>query len=253
MPFICAGQGGIERTGELICAVARPGVPVVEVGIPFSDPIADGPTIAAAMHEALEAGVKPGMVFEQVRAVRDDKALEGVGLVAMVSVSIVHRWGAQRFITAAKEAGFDGFIFPDAPVEESDDLLARVRDAGMVCSLLVSPMTPDARVERIVGASSGFVYALTRLGITGSQAGGPGEKLRERVALIRAVTALPIACGFGISSAEHVRSVVHAAGADAAIVGSEIVRRVGDAQRAGEDVVGAAAACVRDLLGGLRD
>ncbi|RMH14704.1 MAG: tryptophan synthase subunit alpha [Planctomycetota bacterium] len=245
MPFVCAQHPFPDATGPMLEAVASAGASVIEVGIPFSDPIADGPVIAAAMHEALQQGSHPRAVFEQVRSVRD--RIEA-GLVAMVSVSIVYRFGVERFISEAASAGFDGFIFPDAPLEWSDELTSRARDAGLIASLLIAPTTPPERAERIAGACSGFIYLLARAGITGERDEAP--RIERRVAQLREVTDLPIACGFGISTPEHVHAVTRHA--DAAIVGSALVRRIDQAHREGRSAIEAAGQFVRELAAGLQ-
>lgn len=244
MPFLCAQHPEPDSTGPLIEACARAGASIIEIGFPFSDPIADGPVIAAAMHEALVAGSRPGTIFRQVRAVRDRV---DVGLIAMVSVSIVHRITPDRFIAQARDAGLDGFIFPDAPLESSAELTARARDAGMVASLLIAPTTPPERAARIAAASSGFIYLLARAGITGERDDAP--RIDRRVRQLREMTDRPIACGFGISTPEHVRAVVH--DADAAIVGSALVRRIDKARHEGRSPTIEAEAFVRELAGGL--
>lgn len=245
MPFVCAGYPEPGGLGAVLRAVESAGAGIVEIGIPFSDPIADGPVIAAAMHEALGKGMTPGRVFEEVAEARDGV---GLGLVAMVSVSIVYRMGGPgRFVDEAKRAGFDGFIFPDAPLEESGELVSATREAGLTASLLVSPSTPEARAKEIAAASSGFVYLLARAGITGERAELPD--VSKAVSTLRNATSLPIACGFGISNADQVRAVV--AHADAAIVGSGLVRRMGDAAQRGEDVAAATGEFVSELCEGL--
>lgn len=249
MPFLCAGYPRPGLLGESLKAVEQAGASIVEIGIPFSDPIADGPVIAAAMHEALEAGLTPEATFAEVAAARSTVS---AGLVAMVSVSIVNRMSQQGlaspegFIARAQKAGFDGFIFPDAPVEESADLVAAARDHGMTASLLIAPTTAPDRARRIAEASSGFVYLLARAGITGEREDAPD--VADRVEMLRQVTDLPIACGFGISTAEHVRAVVDHA--DAAIVGSALVRRM--APGSGDDPIGQAKAFTESLAAGLR-
>jgi tryptophan synthase alpha chain len=207
------------------------------------------------MHEALEAGVTPRDVMAAVERARQG-AGAGVGLVAMVSVSIVGRVGAKRFVADAASAGFDGFIFPDAPVEESEELIGLARDAGLIASLLVSPTTPPERAARIASVSSGFVYLMARVGITGEAPGAAVDTagIRRRVDELRAVTDLPIACGFGIATPEHVAAVVSdtAGGADAAIVGSALVKRMGRAAAEGRDPVEAAESFALGLGVGLR-
>lgn len=240
-----AGEIGEEKlpagsTGRLLEVLDAAGAPIIEVGIPFSDPIADGPVIAAAMHTAITAGSTPRAVFEQVASVRGRiKA----GLVAMISMSLVHRAGggrpvsvAQAFIGAAKDAGFDGVIVPDAPIEVAGELVAAARAAGISYIQLISPTTAPSRVTQIVEQCSGFVYAMARVGITGTQSTLPN--IAPLVARIRAVTHLPIAVGFGISTADHVKAV-HAH-ADAAIIGSALVKRLLMVAAEGGDVEQAA-------------
>ncbi|TVQ34254.1 MAG: tryptophan synthase subunit alpha [Phycisphaeraceae bacterium] len=245
-PFIVGGRPSVEETARLLPALQAAGASIVEVGIPFSDPIADGPVIAAAMHKALESGVHTRDVLNAVQRARSSCSL---GIVAMASVSLAQRVGVARFVGEAKDAGIDGFIFPDAPLEEAPPLVEAVREVGLTASLLVAPTTPRARAEKIVGLCSGFVYLMARLGITGESAAAP--EIGARVAELREMTDLPIACGFGVSKAEHVRAVVEHA--DAAIVGSALVRRIEDAAERGEDAAEAAGAFVRELGVGLKD
>ncbi|MFM9956863.1 MAG: tryptophan synthase subunit alpha [Phycisphaerales bacterium] len=263
MPFVCGGSPTLDSTHTILPALERAGASIVEVGIPFSDPIADGPVIAAAMHDALQKGATPAKVFEAVRAVRPSLK---VGLVAMVSISIVQRIGLGRFAKEAAAAGFDGVILPDVPLEEAQRCVSPIREAGLTCSLLVAPTTPPDRAEKIARACSGFVYLLARLGITGASGGAGGgaggggagragstaldaSAIAARVAALRQLTDLPIACGFGIATAEHVRAVVapNAGNADAAIVGSALVDRL----RAASDPAAEAEKMVRDLATGL--
>lgn len=246
MPFVTAGDPDLPTTGALLPALEQAGASIVELGIPFSDPIADGPVIEASMAHALSRGVRVRDVFEQVAAVRSKVQL---GLVAMVSYSIVHRMGLKRFVDEAKSAGFDGFIFPDLPLEEAGPAGEAVREAGLVMSMLIAPTTPIERARQIARASSGFIYLLSRAGITGERAELPVE-LPRRIARLREATELPVAVGFGISSAEQVREVV--AVADAAIVGSAIVRQIAARRDQGTTVVvDAVANFTRDLATGL--
>lgn len=245
MPFVVGGHPARGELGPMLRAAERAGASIVEIGIPFSDPIADGPVIAAAMHRALTAGVRPRDVFAEVGEARSGL---GLGLVAMVSVSLVLAAGGPReFVRRAAGAGFDGFIFPDAPLEESDPLLAVVREAGLSASLLVAPTTPPARAEKIVAACSGFVYLLARTGITGERTDAPD--IAAQVRRLRQMTPLPLACGFGISSAEQVAAVVRHA--DAAIVGSALVRRLDEAHAAGQSAADTVERFVGSLAAGL--
>jgi tryptophan synthase alpha chain len=250
MPFIVGGYPRAGDTTRLLLACQRAGASVVEVGYPFSDPVADGPVIAQAMHTALASGTTPAGVHQEIAAARAQGCT--IGIVAMVSVSIVFRVGIKRFIGDAKIAGVDGFIFPDLPLEESDAVLNVVRDAGACASLLIAPTTDDNRAAEIARACSGFVYVLARAGITGTDAALAVDKVRHRVSTLRKSTDLPLAVGFGVSSRDHVNQIVHAAGADAAIVGSAIVKEIQHAMSAGDDPVNAAESFVRTLASGLQ-
>ncbi|MDX1682167.1 MAG: tryptophan synthase subunit alpha [Phycisphaeraceae bacterium] len=246
MPFLTAGDPNLATTAELLRAADRAGATICEVGFPFSDPIADGPVIEASMHRAIEQGVRPADIFRAVADVRSDVDL---GLVAMVSYSIVYRIGPDKFVEDAAAAGFDGFIFPDLPLEEAEKMVGRVRAADMTCSLLVAPGTSRERAQAIAKASSGFVYLLARAGITG-ESDAVATAIDDRVAMLREVTELPIAVGFGISAPEHVEQVVESA--DAAIVGSALVRRVHEHADEGEEAcVAAFESYVKQLAGGL--
>ncbi len=245
MPFVCAGAPTADALVQVLPALSQAGASVIEIGIPFSDPIADGPVIAAAMHDAIQRGTTPGQIFEQVRSVRDRVEC---GIVAMVSVSLVHAQGGPvGFAAKARDAGFDGCIFPDSPLEESAELGAACRDAGLTCSLLIAPTTPEARAKAIAEACSGFVYLLARAGITGEQKDAP--EIEARVQMLRRVTRLPIACGFGIATADHVRAVVQHA--DAAIVGTALVRRLDASHKQGQPLAAEAEAFLTELSTGL--
>jgi tryptophan synthase alpha chain len=244
MPFVCAGYPNPGTTAAVLPALSRAGASIIEVGIPFSDPIADGSVIAAAMHKALEQGCTPISVFDSVSQARPQV---DAGLVAMVSISIVQRPGPQKFAEYARNAGFDGLIVPDCPLEESDTLRKAAADNGLTLSFLIAPSTNPRRAEAIAKACTGFVYLLARSGITGERTEAP--QIEPRVTRLRQMTDLPIAVGFGISNPDQVRAVV--AHADAAIVGSPLVRRMGDAAAGGADPISEATTFIRLLSEGL--
>jgi tryptophan synthase alpha chain len=242
LPFVCAGSPAADALPGLLVALESAGASVVEIGFPYSDPVADGPVIAAAMHTAIEQGITPEKIFDQVRSVREQLS---IGLVAMVSVSIVIALGgSETFAKLAADAGFDGCIFPDAPLEESGGLIDACKDHGLTTSMLISPTTPENRVNDIARASSGFIYLLARAGITGEQTDGPMD-IADRVRTIRKATKTPIACGFGISTPEHVGQVLKHA--DGAIVGSALVRRLLKAQYENKDTAHEAGVFVTEL------
>jgi tryptophan synthase alpha chain len=241
MPFVCGGFPRLGLLGQLLEACESGGAVIAEVGIPFSDPIADGPVIAAAMHEAIVAGATPLSVMQEVQAARGKL---GLGIVAMVSVSIVHRMGGPAgFAKIAKEHGFDGLIVPDAPLEEAGAIRDACRANDLAFSMLIAPSTPRERAEAIAKSCSGFVYVMARMGITGESSQAP--EVANRVQQLRQVTDLPLAVGFGVSNADHVAAVVKHA--DAAIVGSALVKRMGEAHKAKRDVVRES----KDMVGSL--
>jgi tryptophan synthase alpha chain len=221
MPFITAGYPNLAATEAMLPQLQAAGASVCELGIPFSDPVADGPVISASMTEALEAGVQPAGVFELVARQRDTL---DIGLVAMLSYSIVYRIGVESFVRQAADAGIDGLIIPDLPLEEADAVTGPAKAAQLTCSGLIAPTTPRDRAEQIARACTGFIYLIARTGLTGERDSVPVD-LRQRVDELRRVSDLPIAVGFGISRADHVRAVTQVA--DAAIVGSAVVKQIG--------------------------
>ncbi len=219
MPFIVGGSPSIEATEEILVALDNAGADIIEIGFPFSDPIADGPVIAASMHAALELGVTPAHVIGAVTRVR---ASFTAGLIAMVSHSIVHKSGGIAFVERLHEAGFDGLIIPDIDLVDAKAISTFCTENGMSFSMLVAPTTSLERVRELASLSSGFLYVLARTGLTGEQSELPD--LSSRMQAIRSVTDLPLAVGFGISTASQV-ATVHTI-AEAAIVGSALVRRI---------------------------
>ncbi len=240
MPFIVAGDPGIEDLPVLLQALEKAGADAVEIGIPFSDPIADGPLIAAAMHAALESGTRVDSVLAKVRACRDSIRLP---LLAMVSISIVDRMGGADFIEAMAAAGFDGVIVPDADLDTIEPLAEAAESADIGFSTLLAPDTSPARAGRIASTAREFLYLLARRGITGER--GDAPELEDRVRLVRERTDLPLAAGFGIASADHVAAVVR--DAEGAIVGSALVRAIGEASSSGEDLADAVIRFVEPL------
>lgn len=252
-PFVCAGHPSPGVLGGILGALERGGAAMAEIGFPFSDPIADGPTIAAAMHEALARGTTAGGVMDEVLSARETNMIsDRFGLVAMVSVSIVHRVSRARgtpaaFMGRAKESGFDAVLIPDLPLEEIGPYREAALACGLVFPMLISATTTPPRMAEIAKAATGFIYLMARVGITGEQAAAP--EVAGLVARVRGASNLPIACGFGISTPEHVRAVSQHA--DAVIVGSALVRTLSDAHRAGHDVLRVAEDETRTFVAGL--
>ncbi len=231
IPYLTGGYPTAAAFESTLLEMDRAGADVIEIGIPFSDPIADGPVIAEAMHTVLVTGVTPKTIFEVVRRLRPRLA---VALVAMVSVSIVARMGVDPFVDAAAESGFDGLIVPDLDLDDAEPLVRRCAARGLALILLVAPTSSPQRVARITALCSGFVYVLAQVGVTGERSTLPAG-LPRRIAELRTVTTLPLAVGFGIASPTQVAEV--AAHADGVIVGSAIVRRMADPDRAVDEAV----------------
>ena len=218
--YITAGDPTPERTPEIADALIRGGVDILELGLPFSDPIADGPTIQNASLRALKAGTTPLRVVEIAKEI---KAKHDIPVVIMTYYNPVFKFGVERFLVAAKEAGVDGFILPDLPVEEADEYRKAAKTAKLDTIFLASPATSKERLCKIVDASSGFLYLVSRFGVTGAQS-AVADTTVELVKKVQPFTAgkVPLAVGFGISKPEHVKRVIDA-GADAAIVGSAFI------------------------------
>jgi tryptophan synthase alpha chain len=240
MPFVTGGFPSIEDTEHLLRELPNAGADLIEVGIPFSDPIADGPVIAASMHEALLRGVTPRDVLGCIR-----RAESVAPVLVMVSVSIIERMGVESFLVMAEESGVAGLIVPDAGPEFWLDArrMARAVTERLGVVELVAPSTPRDRLERIVQEANAFIYLLARAGITGERSDAP--EVAARVAEIRTIRDVRIAVGFGVSTAAHVSAVgMHA---DGAIVGSAIVRAMDEAARSGNSATEAALRLVRTL------
>jgi tryptophan synthase alpha chain len=237
MPFVTAGDPDLATTALLITEMVNRGAHLVEVGIPYSDPIADGPVIAASYHRALERGVKVGHIFQTLRTLRAEGSgrISETPLVAMISYAIIHRLGTDRFLNDAATAGLDGLIVPDLPVEESAGLMEKATARGLKLIQLITPTTPRERAVQIARSTTGFVYYVSVAGITGERQTLPTE-LVETVGWLRTQTDLPICIGFGISGPDQVRQLAPVA--DGLIVGSAIVRRLAEAiNRPRADVV----------------
>jgi len=245
IPFVTGGFPSIESTAHALPALERAGAAIIEIGFPYTDPIADGPVIAQSMHQSLLKGVTPRAIFDVVRRTRSRVKS---ALLAMVTDSIITRMGPERFIREAAEAGFDGLIVPDIDLDAAIPLAGLARLHHLTFTLLVAPTTTEDRIQRIVELCSGFVYVLARVGITGERSELDEHALEQRLTLIRRHTALPLGVGFGISDVQQVRRVARVA--DGVIVGSALVRRMEAADDA--SAVAAAEGFLRDLAPGLK-
>jgi tryptophan synthase alpha chain len=227
--YMTAGDPDLVRSRSVIRALARGGASLIEVGVPFSDPIADGPAIQRASERALAAGADLAASLDLIADVR---AEIDVPIVLFSYVNPILRLGEAAFIDRAAEAGVDGVLVLDLPIEESGPMQAALAQRGLAQIFLVSPTTTDARLAEAGRLGAGFLYAISRLGVTGVRE-QVAESAAPLVARIRRATRLPVALGFGISRPDQVAEVC--AYADAAVVGSAIVQVVAEASAAGHD------------------
>ncbi|HUL73012.1 MAG TPA: tryptophan synthase subunit alpha [Vicinamibacterales bacterium] len=241
--YVTAGDPDLTRSRDVLLALARGGADVIEIGVPFSDPIADGPVIQRASERALAAGAHLDAALDLVGSVR--RGIDAP-LVLFTYVNPVLRMGVDAFVARAAAAGIDGVLLLDLPIEEAEPVRRALDARGIDQIFLISPTTTDARLGEAARLGRGFLYAISRLGVTGARetVAATARPLADR---IRATTTLPIALGFGISQPEHVAEV--AAFADAAVVGSAIVQRIADAAASGHDPAAAVEQFVRWLKG----
>ena len=218
--YIGAGDPNLEATRQLGLAFDRLGVDVLELGVPFSDPLADGPVNQLAAQRGLESGTTPPRVLETVRALRNESQMP---VVLYIYFNLIHHHGMEKFIRDAARAGVDGLLVLDLPPEESANYESLMREAGLCVIYLVAPTTPPERIELIVKRGTGFIYYVSREGVTGMQQ-AVATNIDWMTANIRVHTDLPIAVGFGISNAEQARIV--AANSEAIVIGSAIVDQV---------------------------
>ena len=245
MPFITAGDPNLPFTSKVLLRLQELGCSMAEVGIPYSDPIADGPVIQASYTRALANKVKLDQIFHQISETRRSLSMP---LVSMVSYAIIHRHGPARYIESAKAAGFSGAIVPDLLVEESAQFAKLCREHDFNLVQLVTPTTPQDRALKIAEQSSGFLYFVSVTGITGERTQLP-EGLVDRVGWLRERTKLPICIGFGISKPEHVRLLSPVC--DGLIVGSAIVRCLENALESEAKAIASASELVSSLLAAL--
>ncbi len=222
IPFITAGDPGLARTEELLYCLADSGADVIELGMPFSDPMADGPTIQAASERALKNDFGLEQVLSLVERFRQRY---DVPLLLFGYYNPVFSFGEERLVSEAQEAGVDGFLIVDLPPEEGEGLRALASGAGLDVIYLVAPTSPDERIKKIAAVASGFIYYVAVTGVTGAR-DTLAETIPNDVARIKRYSDLPVAVGFGISKPEHASKV--AQHADAVVVGSAIVNLIGE-------------------------
>lgn len=222
IPFVTGGDPTLDQTEAIVYALEQAGADVIELGVPFSDPVGDGPVIQDATLRALEKGTTPSKIFELVKKIRQKSE---VPILIFTYFNPILAHGVENFARHVAEAGADGVLCVDLPPEEADEHKAALDKHGLSSVFLTAPTTSDSRLDSVARQCSGFVYYVSRLGVTGEQA-ALEEHLKENVHRIKHHTELPVAVGFGISTPDHARDV--AGIADGVVVGSAIVRLIGE-------------------------
>ncbi len=238
--YIGAGDPHLDATRQLALAFDQAGVDILELGVPFSDPLADGLVNQLAAQRGLESGTTPPKLLATIAAIRKESSMP---IVLYIYFNLIHRAGMAQFIEDARQAGVDGLLVLDLPPEECDNYEALMRAAGLCHIYLVAPTTPPDRMELIVKRGSGFIYYISREGVTGMQS-QVAANLDSQVAKIRSFTKLPIAVGFGVSNPEQ--AAVVARSAEAVVVGSAIVNQIA-AHGQSPDLVASVKAFVKSL------
>lgn len=247
-PFLTAGYPSLDATPDLLLAAQKGGAGVIELGIPFSDPVADGPVIQASFTHALSHGATVARCLDAVRTARA-RGLT-IPVLAMVSFSIIYKRGTPNFAAACADAGLDGVILPDIPLEEAPAAVDAIQSHNLGTSLLVAPSSPPERRAHIARLCNAFVYYLSVAGVTGERKELPPD-IAPNLQALRQVTQTPICVGFGISTPQHVRQVV--ALADGAIVGSALIRRIADnLNKPADQLLASTEAFIADLATGLK-
>lgn len=220
--YIGAGDPDLDATKALSLSLADSGVDILELGIPFSDPLADGLVNQLAAQRGLKSGTTPEGVLDTVKKIRERSEIP---IVLYIYFNLIHRRGLSEFIHLAAEAGVDGLLVLDLPPEEADEYQVLMKQAGLASIWLIAPTTPEDRIRSIALRGTGFIYYVSREGVTGMRK-DIASSLSQRLGLIRKYTNLPIAVGFGVSTSDQVREV--AANCDAVVVGSAIVSQIAE-------------------------
>lgn len=231
IPYIMAGDPSVEKTKELVLVLEECGADIIELGVPFTDPLADGPTIQRAAERALKGGVTLKGVLALVKDLRTKTR---VPLVLMTYYNPVFKYGEEQFVKDAKDAGVDGVIIPDLPPDEAGELIKTAKKAGLATIFLLAPTSTEDRIKKVAAAARGFIYYVSMTGITGAQIlldGSIGKSINN----IRSITDKPVAVGFGISTPEEARAVSGIS--DGVIVGSAIVRKIQEAPEGLRDFI----------------
>ena len=231
IPFITAGDQGIDTTEKYIRTMAKAGASLIEIGIPFSDPVAEGPVIQDASERALSTGITTDDIFDMVKRLRTGTDALTISLVFMTYLNPIYVYGVESFMTRCEEVGIQGVIVPDCPLEEKQELAHQAKTHGIAVISLIAP-TSEQRIEEIASQAEGFVYCVSSLGVTGMRSDIKTD-IASIVQQIRQYTDVPVAVGFGISTPEQAKAM--AAVSDGAIVGSAIVKQIGEWGANGEE------------------
>jgi tryptophan synthase alpha chain len=245
IPYIMAGDPDLATTRNLILEMEKAGCDIIEVGAPFSDPLADGPTIQKAAIRSLKNKTTLSQVLSLVADVRKDTKIP---LIVMTYYNLIFKYGEERFVSDATAAGLDGIILPDLPPEEAGSLIPAAKKAGLDMILLLAPTSTDDRINLVTRLSQGFVYYVSLTGVTGARTGLP-TSVRDSVMKIKQATDKPVAVGFGISTPDQAAQVA-SWGADGVIVGSALVKVI-EENSGSPELVSRAAAFVRALKQGV--
>ena len=241
IPFVTCGFPDLETTAKVVRAAADNGADLIELGIPFSDPVAEGVTIQDANYRALENGITTDDVFEFVKELRKDVRIP---LVFMTYANVVFSYGTEKFVSTCREIGIDGLILPDVPFEEREEFLEPCRQNGIDFISLVAP-TSENRIAKIARDADGFLYVVSSLGVTGTRDEIKTD-LSSIVETIRRNSDIPCSIGFGISTPEQARQM--ASVADGVIVGSAIIKLMSQNERNAAEVVGAYVKTMKDAI-----
>ncbi len=244
--YLCAGDPDFDASLEACRALLANGVDVLELGVPFSDPLADGLTNQLAAQRALEGGMTAARVFDLVRKIR---TFSEAPIIFYTYYNLVFANGVDAYVRGARDAGVDGMLTLDLPPEEAGDVVTACRAHGVKTVFIVAPTTPATRLPKIAAVATGFIYYVSREGVTGVR-DQIASNIPDAVALIRKHTALPIVVGFGISTREHVRTV--ASQADGVVVGSALVNCIRDNLARRPAIAAALAAKASDLVAGVK-
>ncbi len=243
IPFVTCGDPDLQTTRDLALAYINAGADILEIGIPFTDPLADGPTIQRASERALHAGTTMESAFELIR---DLRAQTETPIVPMTYINPVYRIGFEAFAARCAQAGADGVIISDLPPEAGADWIEAARKRNVDTVFLVAPTSDQARLQSVAHSASGFIYAVARLGVTGARSDVPPE-IGELVEKLKAETDTPICAGFGFGEAKQIRDTIAASGVDGIVVASALIDKFEKASGTPAERIQVAAQLAREL------